>query len=52
MTLTVNYAGANGNFELNTYRPIIASSIHESITLLAEVSESFTLNALDGLKGQ
>ena len=28
---TINYAGANGNFELNTYRPIIASSIHESI---------------------
>jgi len=48
--LTVNYAGSNGNFELNTYRPIIASSIHESITLLAEVAESFTLNALDGLE--
>ena len=47
---TVNYAGANGNFELNTYRPIIASSIHESISLLAEVSESFSLNALEGLK--
>tara|TARA_B100001142_G_scaffold71122_1_gene71697 strand:+ start:12429 stop:13832 length:1404 start_codon:yes stop_codon:yes gene_type:complete len=48
--LTINYAGTNGNFELNTYRPIIASSIHESITLLSEVSESFTLNALEGLK--
>ena len=48
--LTINYAGSNGNFELNTYRPIIASSIHESITLLAEVAESFTLHALDGLK--
>jgi len=48
--LTINYAGTNGNFELNTYRPIIASSIHESITLLSEVAESFTLNALDGLK--
>jgi len=47
---TVNYAGTNGNFELNTYRPIIASSIHESISLLSEVAESFTLNALDGLK--
>ena len=47
---TINYAGSNGNFELNTYRPIIASSIHESITLLSEVAESFTLNALDGLK--
>ena len=26
---TVNYAGTNGNFELNTNRPIIASAIHE-----------------------
>lgn len=48
--LTTNYAGSNGNFQLNTYRPIIASSIHESITLLGEVVESFTLNALDDLK--
>ena len=48
--LTINYAGSNGNFELNTYRPIIASSIHESITLLGEVAKSFTLNALDGLE--
>ena len=48
--LTINYSGSNGNFELNTYRPIIASSIHESITLLGEVAESFTLNALDGLE--
>jgi len=48
--LTTNYSGSNGNFELNTYRPIIASSIHESITLLGEVAESFTLNALDGLE--
>ena len=47
---TVNYSGTNGNFELNTYRPIIASAIHESISLLSEVAESFTLNALDGLK--
>ena len=47
---TINYAGTNGNFELNTYRPIIASSIHESISLLAEVTESFTINALDGIK--
>ena len=48
--LTINYAGSNGNFELNTYRPIIASSIHESITLLGEVAESFTLNALNSLE--
>ena len=47
---TIGYSGANGNFQLNTYRPIIAFSIHESISLLAEVSESFSKNALEGLK--
>ena len=47
---TISYSGANGNFQLNTYRPIIAFSIHESISLLAEVSKSFSKNALEGLK--
>ena len=40
---TISYAGANGNFQLNTYRPIIAFAIHESISLLSEVSESFSI---------
>ena len=47
---TISYAGANGNFQLNTYRPIIAFVIHESISLLSEVSKSFSKNALIGLK--
>ena len=47
---TVSYSGANGNFQLNTYRPIIAFSIHESISLLAEVAESFSKNAVEGLE--
>ena len=47
---TISYAGANGNFQLNTYRPIIAFAIHESISLLSEVSESFSKNAIIGLK--
>ena len=47
---TISYAGANGNFQLNTYRPIIAFAIHESISLLSEVTESFSKNALIGLK--
>ena len=47
--LTIAFSGSNGNFELNTYRPLIAFNIHESISLLSEASESFVLNALDGL---
>ncbi len=47
---TISYSGANGNFQLNTYRPIIAFAIHESISLLTEVAESFSKNAVDGLE--
>ena len=47
---TISYSGANGNFQLNTYRPIIAFSIHESISLLTEVAESFSKNAVEGLE--
>ena len=48
--VTINYAGVNGNFELNTYRPIIAFVIQESISLLSDVSKSFADNALKDLK--
>ena len=47
---TISFSGANGNFQLNTYRPIVAFAIHESISLLSEVSESFSRNALNGLQ--
>ena len=47
--VAIAFSGSNGNFELNTYRPLIAFNIHESISLLSEASESFVLNALDGL---
>ena len=47
---TISFSGANGNFQLNTYRPIVAFAIHESISLLSEVSESFSKNALNGLQ--
>ena len=47
--ITVGFAGSGGNFELNTYRPVVASTIHESIALLSEVSESFALHAIKGL---
>lgn len=48
--LTISLAGASGNFELNVYRPVIAFNILQSIRLLADVSDSFLVNAVEGIQ--
>jgi len=48
--VTITFAGASGNFELNVYRPVIAYNILESIKLLSEASKSFTTNAVNGIQ--
>ena len=48
--VTITFAGASGNFELNVFRPVIAYNILESIKLLSEVSKSFTTNAVNGIE--
>ena len=48
--VTITFAGASGNFELNVYRPVIAYNILESIRLLSEASDSFTTNAVNGIQ--
>lgn len=47
---TIAMAGANGHFELNVFRPVLAFNILQSITLLADACDSFRKNAVDGLK--
>lgn len=47
--VTINFAGASGNFELNVYMPVIAFNILQSIKLLADACESFTDNAVVGI---
>ena len=47
--LTISIAGASGNFELNVYRPVIAYNIIQSIRLLADASDSFRENCVDGI---
>ena len=47
--LTISIAGASGNFELNVYRPVIAYNIIQSIRLLADTSDSFRENYVDGI---
>ena len=48
--VTIAIAGASGNFELNVYRPVIAYNILQSIRLLTQGCDSFTENAIVGIK--
>lgn len=47
---TIAFAGSQGHFELNVYKPVIIHSLLESITLLADAMTSFRENCLEGLK--
>ncbi|WP_338445313.1 class II fumarate hydratase [Pelagerythrobacter marensis] len=46
----LTFAGSQGQFELNTYRPMMAWNALRSVRLLADAAESFTANLLDGLE--
>lgn len=48
--VTVNFAGASGNFELNVFMPVIAFNVLQSIKLLADACESFTDNCIVGIE--
>ena len=47
---TVALAGSQGNFELNVYKPVIIHDVLESIALLADASDSFRENCIEGLE--
>ncbi len=46
---TITIAGSQGQFELNTFKPVIAYNILQSIRLLADSIESFTENCVKGI---
>ncbi len=46
---TVNVAGSQGHFELNVFKPVIASAVLQSIRLLADAAVSFTDNCVVGI---
>ena len=46
-TLTV--AGASGNFELNVFRPVIAFNLLQSVKLLGDAADSFSVNCVAGI---
>ncbi|MCH2486893.1 MAG: class II fumarate hydratase [Erythrobacter sp.] len=47
---TLSFAASQGQFELNTYRPLMAHVFLQSVRLLADASDSFTRNLLAGLE--
>ncbi len=47
---TVTIAGAQGHFELNVYKPVIAHNVLQSIRLLSDAMMSFTDNCVRGLQ--
>lgn len=47
---TVSFAGSQGNFELNVFKPVIANAVLLSVRLLADAAVSFTDNCVVGIK--
>lgn len=46
----VSFAGANGHFELNVFKPVMIRNLLQSVRLLADASNSFTKNCVVGIK--
>jgi fumarate hydratase, class II len=46
----VAFAGSQGNFELNTMRPIIINNVLHCARILADGSEKFRLHSVDGTR--
>lgn len=48
--VTIGFAGSQGNFELNVFKPVMIHNLLQSIQLLADVSMNFTNRCIKGLK--
>jgi fumarate hydratase class II len=48
--MAVSVAGAQGHLELNVFKPVIVRNVLESIALLADAADSFTVHCVAGLK--
>ncbi len=48
--VTVGFAGSQGNFELNVFKPVMIHNVLESTRLIADACDSFRENCIDGLE--
>jgi fumarate hydratase class II len=46
----VGFAGSQGHFELNVYKPMMAYNVLQSMQLLGDAASAFTDNLVDGLQ--
>ncbi|NLR91479.1 class II fumarate hydratase [Flammeovirga agarivorans] len=47
---TISFAGANGHFELNVYKPVMIQAYLESATLLGDACQAFNDNCAIGIE--
>ena len=47
---TISFAGTQGHFELNVYKPVMAHAMLQSIKLLADAATSFTDRCVEGIE--
>lgn len=47
---TITFAGANGHYELNVFKPVLAANFLQSAQLLGDACISFTDNAVSGIQ--
>ncbi len=48
--VTVGFAGSQGNFELNVFKPVMLYSLIQSVRLLSDAAVSFTDNMVVGIR--
>ena len=48
--VAIGFAASQGHFELNVYKPLIASNILDSMALLSDAMRSFTKHCISGIK--
>lgn len=47
---TISFAGSNGHFELNTFKPVMISALLQSATLIADACKAFNDNCVIGIE--
>jgi len=47
---TISFAGSNGHFELNAFKPVMINALLQSITLIADACKSFNDRCVTGIE--
>ena len=48
--VAITFGGAQGHYELNVFKPVMAANIIQSALLLGDAAESFAVNCVNGIK--